>query len=445
MSLGNNKDSRRRRRPRPYWYRRGLPPIDVLWARRARDPTDANIVKAVRASVVWRGAAGWGVARLVLTYCRWARFPVLLLRALLAESGNARRRFGRSLLGQASDIVKIATVNGLVPRDYYFATLARCQGGPEIYRYLPFDLIYAVATWIAGDDPRSRSHPIFNKLAFETTCRAHGLRVVRTIATASETAVLSPTGSAMIGPLPDRDIVVKPIVGGQGSGIEMWRSDGSGHFVHANEGRLSSSDLAKRASSLAAARGSVMLLQERLENHPDLHPVAGTALATTRIMTMLNEQGQPEIVESFYRTSVVPGAAVDNFHNGGVLFPIDIATGVLRPGMRDGPYDPTPITHHPKTGVEVAGFKHPAWDAMTQIALRVHRLFPDLVMPGWDIGLDPDGPILVEGNRVSGISMNRQPMLGGLVDTRILALMAYRANQWLEANEPARARRRNRA
>jgi hypothetical protein len=419
---------------------RKLPAFDATWALRARKATTTNAVKAARASIVWRRVNGWDIARVLLEYLRWVKFPRLLLRALLAEGGSTKRRFGRGLLGQSADIVKIAVANGLTPEDYYSATLARCSGGPEIYRYLPFDLILCVAAWIANDDPHARSHPIFNKLAFEEKCRMHGIRVVRTIALANETTIVTPDGNPFAGLLPDRDIIIKPIVGSQGRGMEMWRSDGSGHFVNAKEGRLSSSDLAKLASSLAGARRCSMLLQERLENHPDLRPVAGTALATTRIVTMFNEDGQPEIVDSFYRTSVVPGVAVDNFHNGGLLFPIDIATGALRPGMGDWPYDERLITHHPETGTRVAGFKHPAWPAMAQLAPQLHRLFPDLVMPGWDIGFDKDGPVLVEGNRVSGISMNRQPLLGGVAGTRAFTLLAYHAKRWLEANEPERSR-----
>jgi hypothetical protein len=77
---------------------------------------------------------------------------------------------------------------------------------------------------------------------------------------------------------------------------------------------------------------------------------------------------------------------------------------------------------------------------MAQLAPQLHRLFPDLVMPGWDIGFDKDGPVLVEGNRVSGISMNRQPLLGGVAGTRAFTLLAYHAKRWLEANEPERSR-----
>jgi hypothetical protein len=183
-----------------------------------------------------------------------------------------------------------------------------------------------------------------------------------------------------------------------------------------------------------------VLIQECLANHPLLLPFAGSALATTRIVTIPNEIGDPEVVDAFYRTSFVPNAAVDNFHSGGVLFPIDIASGRLLPGFKDVPYEPPKITHHAETGVAMSGCRHPGWEAMTVMARRLHRAFPDFLLVGWDIALGPEGPVVVEANIPPGISSNRQGIFGGLVGTRMLSLLAFHAAQWLEETEPAGSR-----
>jgi hypothetical protein len=154
-----------------------LPPLDALWSFRRREATDTNVLKAMRASIVWRGADAWDALRIAARYSRWVRVPVLVSRALLAEGKDARRRFGRSLPGQAADVTRVATVNGLTPDEYYAAGLARYGGGDEILHYLPFDLIRACAYRLSG----SWLDRIKDKLLFERTCRAAGLRVVRTI------------------------------------------------------------------------------------------------------------------------------------------------------------------------------------------------------------------------------------------------------------------------
>lgn len=420
-----------------------LPPLDALWSFREREISDLNVVKAARASIVWHGADAFDFARITARYLRWARFPSLLLRALLANGGDARRRFGRSIIGQAGDIIKIAGSNGLTPNDYYVAGLARYRGGPEIYDYLPFDLLRGVALYASGNGPSFWSERIKNKLAFERQCRMNGLPVVRTVGYTDKEKILSAMDDTSVAALPDHDLIIKPITGEQGSGVELWRCDGHGRFVNAESGVLSGADLALRALSLASAHGCAMLLQERLENHAAIRRIAGAAFSTIRVGTMFNEDGEPEVVDAAYRTSTDPRAAVNNLHAGGLSFAIDVATGLMRPGVSDGPYDPSsPITHHPETGERVAGLMHPAWPATVELALRLHRLFPDLVMPGWDIGFDKNGPIAIEGNHVSGISMARQPPFGGLVGTRTLTLQAYHAGQWLERNEPVQSRRR---
>ena len=334
--------------------------------------------------------------------------------------------------------MRVAAVNGLTPDDYYLAALARHQGGPEILRYLPFDLIRATAHHLSG----SLFETVTDKLRFEHTCRAAGLRVVNTIAIANERGVLDPSGHHCERSLPDLDLIIKPVSGEQGRGIEMWRNVRPGLFCDADDKTISSDHLIRRMSSLAGEHGSIMFAQERIENHPDLQPMAGTALATTRIVTMIDETGEPEIVESFYRTSVSPGAAVDNFHAGGLLFPIDPTTGILRPGFSDGPYNADAVTRHPITGTDMVGTVHPCWRPMVELALRLHRIYPDLIMPGWDIGFGHDGPIVIEGNNCSAISLNRQSTFDGVVGTRALALMTYHSDKWLELNEPVGSRRR---
>jgi len=421
-------------------FRAPVAPLDVLWSYRRRPATDLNILKATRAAIVWRRVEGRDTAPIVLRYLRWLRLPKLVIAALAKEGAGTRSLFGRSLFGQLSDMVRVAIANGLSPKDYYFAGLARYGGGEEIFGYVPAELTGSLMRHLSREAGAATVASIKDKAAFERRCRNAGLRVVRTVAIASDAELRTPTGETFLGRLPDRDLILKPITGGGGRGIEGWQSVGEDRFRGRNGAILSSDGLAAQALSLANARGLALLIQDRVVNHEDLRPIAGNALATTRIVTAFNEAGEPEIVDSFFRTSILAEAAVDNFHAGGVLFPIDIKTGALQPGMTDTAYDGRMVARHPQTGDVVAGRVHPGWQAMAGFALRLHRLFPDMVMPGWDIGFDADGPIAVEGNETPRFSLNRQSTFGGLVGSRAHALLAFHAEKWLAANEPEGSR-----
>jgi hypothetical protein len=157
-------------------------------------------------------------------------------------------------------------------------------------------------------------------------------------------------------------------------------------------------------------------------------------------VTIYNEQNVPEIVDAYYRTSVFHNAAADNFHAGGILFPIDIQSGEMRPGISAGTFGVEPIIHHPLTGARVAGVVHSGWPEMANLATRLHRLFPNILMPGWDIGFDDKGAIAVEGNDTSSITIEEQALYGGLAKSRTLALLAYHAGCWLERNVPEKSR-----
>jgi hypothetical protein len=112
-----------------------------------------------------------------------------------------------------------------------------------------------------------------------------------------------------------------------------------------------------------------------------------------------------------------------------------VSAGRLRAGLKNEPWPSTEITHHPVTGADMVGRTMPGWEGMVLMALRLHRLFPGFVLVGWDIALTPAGPVITEANTPPGASMNRQGSFGGLVGTRLFALLAFHAWRWLEHNE----------
>lgn len=416
-------------------------PLDALWSYRRRPASDLNLVKAARAAIVWRSNTGTKAAIQAGRYLGWfLRFPKELVRRIAAHGSDTKKRLGRSYSGQVADMLSLATSNGLMPRDYYEGELARHQGGRETFDYVPFHLYATVATHLALERSAAGVALTRDKKAFEHHCRDLGLPVVRTVAIADPDAVRVPTDGTPVDALPFRDLLIKPVDGSQGRNIERLRYIGHGNFADATSKPLCSDDLMLRLSRLSRSAGSAMLVQECLENNADLIPISGSALSTTRLVTLMNERDEPEIVEAYYRTSVVPTATVDNFHGGGVLFPVDIATGKLRAGCGEVFNAVSPILEHPETGNTVAGRMLPGWDEMAALSRRAHRLFPELAISGWDIAYSPDGPVIVEANVPPGMTIQRQAVSRPFSDTRFFALLAFHASCWLEAVEPAGSR-----
>jgi hypothetical protein len=230
---------------------------------------------------------------------------------------------------------------------------------------------------------------LMDKVAFYRRCAAAGLPHPETVAICRERAV--EIVGALGGPL-----LVKPARGEGGRGVA---------FVE-----VSDEEALRR---LANARRGTWIVQRRLSSHSALRPLALGALSTARITTILNEAGEPEPVSAVLRLASDPAAQVDNMKAGGLLAPIDLTSGAL--GLACKGYGGGDYRTHPVTGATITGFMLPDWEAAKALAVRAHATaFGDYALIGWDVGLTPTGPMLVEGNAKPGVLMPQRAGRCGL-------------------------------
>lgn len=89
-------------------------------------------------------------------------------------------------------------------------------------------------------------------------------------------------------------------------------------------------------------------------------------------------------------------ADVDNFHNGGVGYPLDLHTGVVYKQGVD--LKGNTHTYHPSSGTLMLGFKIPNWQNLKGFVLNAARKFPQSRYIAWDVAVLEDGFEMVEGN-----------------------------------------------
>lgn len=426
---------------RIYYSRlKSIPPLDALLSFRRKPPTDLNILRAMRAAIVWRGNSWRESFDQAAKYGLWLTFPFRAIDPIRRFGGAAKAEYRRGYARQALDIARLALVNGLTPKDYYEGGLAGRHGAPELARFIPFDLYASVAFGLSAFRDRGSLALELDKFAFERECRRRGLPSVETLAIVDREGAKSPDG-VPLPELPPEDLILKPSRGSQGRGVALWRWDGSGAYTDRRGRSLSSAALVEEVQARARRAKFPYLFQRRALNGPELRDLAGPALSTLRVVTVIDETGQPEIVDAFYRTAVAPDAAADNYHSGGTWFPVDFRTGILQAGFHYG-FERHPVRErfHPITGAPVAGRLHPGAAASFDLARRAHRAFPDLLVVGWDIGYGPDGPVIVEFNVPPGTDAGTQNVYGGFIGSRFGDLFAFHAARWLEANVPAGSR-----
>lgn len=228
-------------------------------------------------------------------------------------------------------------------------------------------------------------------------------------------AVVAGSGVQLVAP-PGRDpLLVKPARGEGGRGVA---------FLDDALAASDPVDFVTRLRQLYGRRGGKWIVQRRLRSHPALQDLALAALSTARLTTILNEVGEPEVVNAVLRLASDPGAQVDNMKAGGLLAPIDLVTGRL--GLACKGYGGGDHIVHPVTGASIQGFVLPDWDAAKALAVHAHRTgFADYALIGWDIGLTDRGPMLVEGNAKPGVLMPQRAGRRGLGGQRYGALLAF--------------------
>ena len=142
-----------------------------------------------------------------------------------------------------------------------------------------------------------------------------------------------------------------------------------------------------------------------LAQHPALDAMNPSAVNTLRIATLV----AGEDVHLMYAYLRIGGGdkPVDNLHSGGMFAPVDFETGkLLYPA-----YDKArrTFTHHPKTGTAIQGFQIPLWEEAKALCLKAAQVAPKMRYVGWDVGVTPDGPVLVEGNNFPGYDILQMP------------------------------------
>ncbi len=134
------------------------------------------------------------------------------------------------------------------------------------------------------------------------------------------------------------------------------------------------------------------LVQPFIKNHSAIACATNGALASLRIVTGMDEQGEAEFVAALI---ALPHGARES-SVAGILCSIARENGRIgHAAMPDG----EPVTQHPDTGAPIIGIDLPFWQESVELVRRAHAAaFPRFAFLGWDVALTKEGPILLETN-----------------------------------------------
>jgi hypothetical protein len=150
-----------------------------------------------------------------------------------------------------------------------------------------------------------------------------------------------------------------------------------------------------------------VLVEEFVEQHPELNRLSPKSVNTLRIITYFDGAEVHVLAHAFKMGN---GADLDNFGQGGIQTTV-YEDGLLRYGAFNKEGDKWTV--HPLTGVSIVGFVVPLYAEALEMAVEMARVVPQVPYIGWDIAITPTRPIAIEGNYNTGV-FQMKPSLSGI-------------------------------
>lgn len=344
-----------------------------------------------------------------------------MIRATWLNGPAVREQTGKSITRQLREQVELASVNAIPPRWYYAFELFDDGRRQRSVEYLQRGETKrgAYAVLKRAGAPLS---PLTDKVAFAARCHARGIPAVPVLLALAQGAVTFDGNGGVA--LPRQDLFVKPNHGKGGRGAERWDYRHTGVYEDARGRTMDESELLRHLRQLPFKEG--LVVQPRRVNHAAMTDVNNGALSTVRIVTCRNEHGNFEPTNAVLRMAQGDNRVVDNFHAGGLAAQVDLASGQLGRATDLGL---TPAVGwcdtHPDSGAPITGRVLPFWDATLDLVTRAHAAFADRVIIGWDVGIMPDGPELVEGNGGPDLDIIQRTHREPLGEARLGQLLAF--------------------
>jgi hypothetical protein len=194
--------------------------------------------------------------------------------------------------------------------------------------------------------------------------------------------------------------VLKPVRSAYGKGVAVFSKTDDG-FTDTNGSLFSPQQL---VTYLESDYPYAFLVQEKIENHPDIVALTGSkALQTVRIISFLDAKQQTRILHAHFKPITKPNVIIDTHIEGltgNVEVPVDISRGILGPGNQIVATGEGIITinKHPLTGRTFEGFCLPDWQDACRMVMAAAPKFLPIRTFGWDIALTPEGPYIIEAN-----------------------------------------------
>ncbi|WP_374378247.1 sugar-transfer associated ATP-grasp domain-containing protein [Dongia sp.] len=380
-------------------------PYKLVWPLLKAPKDPAEFIHRAYARYVWQMNGRQVLGRVLVYGLLWPLpFAYLSWKHTRRLGAKVAASTGKSRWRQVWEQFSIALRYSISPKKYYVFELFRPERLERAAAYLArYELKGGLHTFLESRIEQPTRRILNDKAAFFRHCEARGITTMPTYLRIGENGGIERL-LPFEGTLPACDLFAKPLKGRGGRGCERWLYQGEGYYRDQNGNTRNIEELLAHFRMLASR--NAMLVQAALQAHPDLRDLSVNVLTSCRMMTIRNEMGGFEATHAVFKSSTKPEAIVDNFHKGGIVSRVDMASGRLGAASDAGVGRPCVwFETHPLTGAQIAGRILPHWRETVALVERAHAAFPDRITVGWDVAITDRGPVIIEGNVQSGCDM----------------------------------------
>ncbi|WP_339739031.1 sugar-transfer associated ATP-grasp domain-containing protein [uncultured Sunxiuqinia sp.] len=305
-----------------------------------------------------------------------------------------------------TEISHLTFFNKTIPRVYFSRYLFK-KGMGNIENYIPSDHLDRITSFFNEKDI---SLTLENKLYFDLYYKQFNIRLPKTIMYNLKKIFFFGTDSFQLDNGQDFHAVLKDIFNNNPDydSIIIKKMYGSygGYEIY----KLSKQRCEEDAPYVEAIYQDVVrsgfLFQETIIQHEHVDKLNPSCVNTIRIDTFIDSTGKVDVISGFIRINI-NDSYLDNITQGGYGIGINLNAGTLKKyGYCYPKYGIKVLTSHPVTGTVFEGFEIPYFDQVKELVINAAKLMPGLRLVGWDVAIEKEGPVLIEGNSTYGANGN---------------------------------------
>jgi hypothetical protein len=341
--------------------------------------------------------------------------------------GWVKQTYGKGRWRQAVEMLALAlSPSKLTPVDYFAYGLFR----PEMTRARQREYLSSEAStrWNRRLSPESRTahHGLLvNKVLTALVLGAAGFPVPETIAIHAKNFDVPnvpklPDAAAIaayLGDTANLPCFGKPVGGSLALGAASYVAT-DGESVTLGDGRKIA--LRQMAEEIATAYPDGYMFQRLIDQGPVMQALVGPALASLRVVTLRLATG----TVALYAALKMPakGAMVDASSDNGFAF-LDMETGRIIRAQNTTRYCTTPLERSMETDMPLVGAEVPGVAKAVDLARRIHAMFPEHGLIGFDIAWTDAGLLVTDVNTNPFHYVYQKSADRGLLNSEFLPLL----------------------